>query len=281
MFTVNIQCVLVFQLIQDEIKALVQLQNRQASIQPHTELSPTPVTTTTTTSKDYNLPLLNSDCTIPKNAPALSPFSSPSPPLHRPETLHQGEELATTVLSSGYGTLSAWETGLVPGMSLGAAGEASQGKKKHQWSSNLQDGIDTTVIRCQQQFSNERISGVEPTHPALHQQQTSGCVLRALYVFIRQLPNITTASNNAVYMFSCSINQRLTSWAQRQKRRPKKSKAGQASSQISEYQQQPRYPRETTTQSPLECIDSLDQVLYMSLTAGAAHSFFRRDKILQ
>ncbi|XP_076020026.1 M-phase phosphoprotein 9 [Genypterus blacodes] len=226
------------QLIQDEIKALVQLQNRQASNQPHTELSPTPVTATTTPSKDYILPLLNSDCTIPKNvpsdsdslaAPALTPFSSPSPPLHRPEMLHPAEELAATVLSSGYGTLSTWGAGLETGRSPGEEREAGQGKRKHHWSSNLQDDTATTMIQCQQQLSNERISRVEPPHPVLHQQQTSG------------------------------INQPLTSWAQRQKLRPKKSKAGKASSQISEYQQQPCYPRETATQSPLECTDSLDQ----------------------
>lgn len=236
------------QLIQDEIKALVQLQNRQASIQPHTDYSPTPVTKTITNTKDYIFPLISSDCTILKNvaidsdslaAPALTPFSSPSPLLQRPETANQGEERATTVLSSGYGTLSAWETTLEPARSPQADEDGVQGKEKHHWSPNFQEDTETAVIGCQQDSSNERGVVVEEPNPSVYQQRTPG------------------------------TSQLLTSWAQRQKLRPKKSKAGQAPSQIPEYQEQPRSLRESHKQNPLESPDSQDQQL-----AGPSSSSF-------
>ncbi|KAM4634325.1 M-phase phosphoprotein 9 isoform 2-T2 [Polymixia lowei] len=234
------------QLIQDEIKALVQLQNRQSSGQPHTEFSPTPLITTATTTKDYILPFISNDPSNPKNlpsgnaclaAPAHSPFRSPSPPLHGPETVNPGEtidERATTVLSSGYGTLSAWETGLEQTGSPEEGEEANQGKEKHDWSSTLQEVTKTTVIACQQTDS----SAAAPS--SLSYQRTSG------------------------------ITQPLTSWALRQKLRPKKSKAGQASSQASEGQEQPLSPRETPRYSPLEPADFLDQ----HQPAGASSSTF-------
>ncbi|XP_070845475.1 M-phase phosphoprotein 9 isoform X1 [Chaetodon trifascialis] len=221
------------QLIQDEIKALVQLQNRQASIQPHTEFSPTPVTKTSTDTKDYIFPLISSDCTVPKNvasdsdslaAPAHSHFSSPSPPL-RPETANQGEERVTTVLSSGYGTLSAWETGLEPAGSPGGDEDGSQGREKHHWASKFQEDTETPVIGCLQDLSNEKPLRADEPSPAVYQQRPSG------------------------------TSQPLTSWAQRQKLRPKKSKAGQASSQNPEYQDQPGSHKQT----PLESSDSQDQ----------------------
>ncbi|KAM3874242.1 M-phase phosphoprotein 9 [Diretmus argenteus] len=223
------------QLIQDEIKALVQLQNRPSSGHPQTEFSPTPATTTTTT-KDYILPFISSDCTHPKTAargngslavPAHNPFGSSSPLLHIPETINPGETLqerATPVMSSGYGTLSAWETGLEPTPSSGAVEETSQGKRKHHWSSDLQEDTETIVIGCQQRLSNEMTSGVEAPSPLPYQQRTSG------------------------------TTQPLTSWAQRQKLRPKKSK-GQVSSQLPENQEQPVSPR----YSPVEHADSQDQ----------------------
>lgn len=219
------------QLIQDEIKALVQLQNRQASIQPHPEFSPTSATKTNPNTKDYIFPLISSDCTVPKNvasdndslaAPAHIPFSSPSPPLQRSETANQGEERATTVLSSGYGTLSAWDTGLEPAGSPGEDEDGIQGREKRHWSPNFQENADTTVIGCQQEHSHLRILGLEETNPLVYQQRTSG------------------------------TSQLLTSWAQRQKLRPKKSKAGQASSPILEYTEQPGSLAESQKQNPPE-----------------------------
>lgn len=179
---VCLSCVLFFQLIQDEIKALVQLQNRPASIQPHTEFSP--LTKTTTDTKGYIFPLLTSDCTLPKNvasdsdslaAPAHNPFSSPSPPLHRSETANQqGEERATTVLSSGYGTLSAWDTALEPAESPGEDEDGGQEREKHHWPLNFQEDTETAVIGCQQDLSNERTVGVEEANLSSYQQRTSG-----------------------------------------------------------------------------------------------------------
>ncbi|XP_029301247.1 M-phase phosphoprotein 9 isoform X2 [Cottoperca gobio] len=225
------------QLIQDEIKALVQLQNRQASIQPNTEFSPTSVTKTTTNTKDYIFPLISSGCTVPKNVtrdndslavPAYVPFSSPSPPLQRSEIANQGEERAATVLSSGYGTLSAWETTVEPAGSPGEDEDGIQGREKHHWSLNFQEDTETTV-GCLQDYSHVRTLGVDETNPLLYQQRTSG------------------------------TSQFLTSWAQRQKLRPKTSKAEQASSQILEYQEQPCSPRESHKQIPRESSDFQDQ----------------------
>ncbi|XP_041825630.1 LOW QUALITY PROTEIN: M-phase phosphoprotein 9 [Melanotaenia boesemani] len=225
------------QLIQDEIKALVQLQNRQASVQPHTEFSPTLLTTSTTDTKDYIFPLIPSGCTALKNvpsdndslaAPVHTPFSSPSPPLPRSEAHNQGEERATTVLSSGYGTLSAWETGLELAESPGGDVEDGQDREKHQWSGNLQEVTETAVIGCQQEFSSQKAVEVNNPNPLVYQQKTPG------------------------------TSQQLTSWAQRQKLKPKKSKAGQASPQIPEDQGHLHNPR-TTRQTPQESTDSLDQ----------------------
>lgn len=173
------------QLIQDEIKALVQLQNRQASVQPHTEFSQTPMTKAVTNTKDYIFPLISSDCTAPKNvpsdsdslaAPAHTPFSSPSPPLQRSDTANQGEERATTVLSSGYGTLSAWETGLEPAGSPGEDEDGSQVRTTHHWSSNFQEETETAVVGSQQDFSSERPVEAEEPDSLDYQQRTSGYV---------------------------------------------------------------------------------------------------------
>lgn len=170
-------------MIQDEIKALVQLQNRQASVQPHAEFSPVPGNKTTSNMKDYIFPLVSSECTVPKNvssdhdslaAPVHTPFSSPSPPLPRSETTNQQEERAATVLSSGYGTLSAWESGLEPAASPGEDEDVGQRSEKHHWSTNFQKDSETTVTGSQLDFSNERTLGVND--PLVYQQKTSGYV---------------------------------------------------------------------------------------------------------
>ncbi|XP_060916882.1 M-phase phosphoprotein 9 isoform X2 [Labrus mixtus] len=226
------------QLIQDEIKALVQLQNRQACIQPHTEFSPTSVTKTTANTKEYIFPLLSTDCTVSKHvasdndslaAPAHTPFSSPSPPLQRSETANKGEERATTGLSSGYGTLSNWETGLEPAESQGEDEDCIQEREKHHWSPNFQEDTRTILVGCQKDFSNVRALIEEEASSLVYQQRAS-----------------------------CT-SQPLTSWAQRQKLKPKKSKAGHASSQILEYQEQHPGLREPSKQNQMESSDSQDQ----------------------
>ncbi|XP_078127468.1 M-phase phosphoprotein 9 isoform X1 [Sander vitreus] len=242
------------QLIQDEIKALVQLQNRQASVQ----FSPTSVTKTTPNTKDYILTLISGDCTVPKNVaspndslapPAHTPFSSPSPPLQRSETANQGEERATTVLSSGYGTLSAWETGLEHAGSPAEDGDGIQERGKHDWSPNFQEDGEKTVIGCQQDYSHVRTLGVDGNNPLDYQQRTSG------------------------------TSQLLTSWAQRQKLRPKKSKAGQASVQIPEYQEQPPSLRDSHKQNAPESSDIQDQQR-PSKPSASSFSLRRSDSLL-
>lgn len=110
------------QLIQDEIKALVQLQNRQIGSQMH---SPDP--------QSGKTPKLPED---PATETSFPP-STPAPQL----TVHPhdiSEEGMATVLSSGYGTLSTWEHGLDPGR----AGSAD-GRDEMLWSPNQQDGSFT------------------------------------------------------------------------------------------------------------------------------------------
>lgn len=222
------------QLIQDEIKALVQLQNRQAGVQPHTDFSP--VIKAHTNTKDCVFPLRSTDCTIPtkvasddetRAASALNPFSSLSPLPQTPDA-NQGEERATTGLSSGYGTLSAWETGLEPAGSQEDE-DSSPGREKRHWRSNYQADAETNVIGCRSDLPIDRILVVEEPNPSTYQQRTSG------------------------------TGQPLTSWAQRQKLRPKKSKAGAASSQIPEHQEQPRSLRESHRPNPAESADCQDQ----------------------
>ncbi|XP_029025472.1 M-phase phosphoprotein 9 [Betta splendens] len=217
------------QLIQDEIKALVQLQNRQASGQLHTEFSQTPDTPAVNNTKDYIIPLISSERTGLKDmpsdrdslaAPAHTPFSSPSPPLHGSDAANPGEERATTVLSSGYGTLSAWETGLEPAGSPVEDGDGGQERMIRHWSSNIQAETEPAVVG-----SSERPLEVEKPDLLVYQQRPSG------------------------------TSQHLTSWAQRQKLRSKKSKAGHTPAQTSEYQELPKSQR----LNPPESTDSQEQ----------------------
>ncbi|XP_056146828.1 M-phase phosphoprotein 9 isoform X2 [Lampris incognitus] len=224
------------QLIQDEIKALVQLQNRQSSGQQHTDFLPTPAITTTTDTKEYILPFIPNDpsplTNLSSGADCLSasvqvPFSSPSPPLHRPETTSPGdgepaEVRSATVMSSGYGTLSTWETGLEKTGSPREVEEASQLKDRHDWPSVIQEQTEPAVTGCQRSSSTEMPPRAEASSSLSCQQKSSG------------------------------VNQPLTSWAQRQKARPKKNKAGQAPSQVPDSQEQPLSPRQTPRHSPLE-----------------------------
>ncbi|XP_077593360.1 M-phase phosphoprotein 9 [Stigmatopora nigra] len=92
------------QLIQDEIKALVQLQNR--SPQGDFTHSGAIQSIDRGTTKDLLLPLMSGDCPFPAHAlsdsPAtISPLALGNPP---------ADERAATGLSSGYGTISAQET---------------------------------------------------------------------------------------------------------------------------------------------------------------------------
>lgn len=155
-----------FQLIQDEIKALVQLQNRQACVQPHTDFSPTPLIKTAAASILAHRNVISDNGSPP--APAQSLFGFPSPDLQGAET---GEKQATTVLSSGYGTLSTLEMSRELSGFRGEFKEESQTRKKPHWSSDLQEDTETPVARSQQEFVI-----VEKINPSLHQRRTTGYV---------------------------------------------------------------------------------------------------------
>ncbi|KAM4719697.1 M-phase phosphoprotein 9 isoform 2-T2 [Anableps anableps] len=235
------------QLIQDEIKALVQLQNRQTSGQPQTEFPS--VTKSSSDTKDCILSIISSECPRPKNvasdnespgAPVLTPFSTPSSPLPRLETTNQAQERTTTVLSSGYGTLCAWEPGFEPGESPDGDVEDDHGGRKQRWTSILQEDMQATLAEYQQDFSNERPVVVNESIPSAYQQKTSG------------------------------TSQQLTSWAQRQKLRPKKTKAGLGTAQTPDYQELPHSPSEPSKQNLLEKTDSHDQ----HRSAGLSSSSF-------
>ncbi|XP_037547755.1 M-phase phosphoprotein 9 [Nematolebias whitei] len=219
------------QLIQDEIKALVQLQNRQTNVPPQPDFAPTSVTETTNT-RDKVFPIIPSNGTVLKNvpcdndslaAPVCAPVGSPSPPPARSGSVNQGGERATTVLSSGYGTLSAWETGLDPA-GLDPAGsprgdwEDDQGKEKHQWANK------SAVVGYQQNL----FSRVDEPEPSVNQQEASGSI------------------------------QQLTSWAQRQKLRPKKNQTGPSLAQIL-VQDQSHSPRDPHQPALPDTTDSHDQ----------------------
>lgn len=166
----------VFQLIQDEIKALVQLQNRQTNVPPQPVFAPTSVTETTNTRDDL-FPIIPSDGIVLKNAPCdndslaapvYTPVSSPSPA--RSGTINQVGERSTTVLSSGYGTLSAWGTGLDPARSPRRDWEDGGEKEKHQWVNDLQEDTETAMAGYQQ----KPFSQLDEPEPSVNQQEASG-----------------------------------------------------------------------------------------------------------
>lgn len=174
--------IVLFQLIQDEIKAMVQLQNRQASNQSHTEFSPNLAIKTSTSRKDCVSPLFPSDSTGLKNTspendmapPAHTGFGSYALPLRGSEAANQTEERATTGLSSGYGTLLARE------MSLDVAGSPREDeagdhrREKPNWPCDVQQSRETRVERSQQDCFNDRPVRVEEPNPVEHQQGASG-----------------------------------------------------------------------------------------------------------
>lgn len=170
------------QLIQDEIKAMVQLQNRQATNQSHTEFSPNLVIKTSTSRKDCISPLFPSDSTGLTNiasendmaTPGHAVFGSHAFPIRGSEPANQREEGVTTGLSSGYGTLFAKE------MSVDVAGSpredegGNQAREKQKWPCDVQQNRETTVEGNRQDCSSERTVRVEETNSLEYQQGTTG-----------------------------------------------------------------------------------------------------------
>lgn len=244
------------QLIQDEIKALVQLQNRQASIQLNTELSPTPVSKITTNTKDYIYPPLSGDRMLPKNAPgdninletsARAILNSPRTP-QSSEAAHRAEERATTGLSSGYGTLSAWDTGLEPAQSPGDDQCEKRQKGKNCSLSNGRKDTETLVTGSRQHPNREETLKSKTATQLVHQQRAAG-------------------SSNV-----------LTSWAQRQKLRTKKTKTGRNSSQTPEYLEKPCGFRESPKQSPPQGPDSQEQAR-VAVPSSSSFTLRRSDSL--
>uniref|UniRef100_A0A8C7Z9E0 M-phase phosphoprotein 9 n=1 Tax=Oryzias sinensis TaxID=183150 RepID=A0A8C7Z9E0_9TELE len=216
------------QLIQDEIKALLQLQNRQTGILAHADFSAPPPAKSPADTKDaYVFPLVHSDPVGHAQshglvAPVQSAFSSPSPPLPKAESNNQGEEPTTTVLSSGYGTLTAWEA------SLGSPKGGLEGAESLRWSADLQERSETAATTFQLQFSGGKADGVKD--PAENQQKTT------------------------------EDGQQFTSWAQRQRLRPRKSKSEQASPETPEDHGPAHSGSKPSTQTCQEVRDQLPAV---------------------
>ncbi|XP_036450867.1 M-phase phosphoprotein 9 [Colossoma macropomum] len=179
------------QLIQDEIKALVQLQNRQSGAQTHpSDSSPCEA--------KVSEPLVN--LTNESQTFTLAPgHLCPQQLTVNPQ--ESSDEGLVTVLSSGYGTLSAWEAGLEPG--------ATEGKDEAPWSPKQLD--------C----SLQHLPLVETS---LHGQDS--------------VPSRILPPNNAPHTTASTVpspsadkqrlnSQPLTSWAQKQKHRQRKSKQSQ------------------------------------------------------
>lgn len=171
-------------MIQDEIKALVQLQNRQASIQLNAELSPTPVSKISTNTKDFIYPPLSSDRMLPKNVSsdhikletsACAIFNSPHTP-QSSEAPNHVKELAATVLSSGYGTLSAWDAGLEPAQSPADDLDGQRQTGKNVRISKNRKDTETQVTGSRQHSNTEETLKIMTANQLVHQQRAAGYV---------------------------------------------------------------------------------------------------------
>ncbi|KAM9801253.1 M-phase phosphoprotein 9 [Neosynchiropus ocellatus] len=191
------------QLIQDEIKALVQLQNRQASFQTHSDVSPSSITKWSPDSKDDLLTF--ADCPAHSQVfgdtddRTVSVFTgSASPPHHRSEAQNLPGQRAATMLSSGYGTLSAWETGPE---AAGSPGEEGGGLEKAKGS--FHDRSEALLV---QKVSSRTLAPVEDP--------------------VARPPRRSASGPLQPHGDSCArgTDQTLTSWAQRQKLRSRRVK---------------------------------------------------------
>lgn len=217
---------------------------------------------------------------LPKNAPgdninletsARAILNSPRTP-QSSEAAHRAEERATTVLSSGYGTLSAWDTGLEPAQSPGDDQCEKRQKGKNCSLSNGRKDTETLVTGSRQHPNREETLKSKTATQVVHQQRAAGYVCGVckgkmqnfLGSKILSVSWKCFASIGKKSYFLCSVGSSsnvLTSWAQRQKLRTKKTKTGRNSSQTPEYLEKPCGFRESPKQSPPQGPDSQDQVL--------------------
>lgn len=142
--------ILSLQLIQDEIKALVQLQKRQSRAQPN--LSGTAKT-------------LEPPADLENEIQA----SSPSKVTANPQ--ESSDEGLVTVQSSGYGTLSTWEPGTTSSGSLEGKDELLSLRKKqdsgtsHSLSAKIQ-GLDSVPSRTVTSNNSPHTTSSVPNLPA-------------------------------------------------------------------------------------------------------------------
>lgn len=177
------------QLIQDEIKALVQLQNRLVSTQTHS-LEPGKI----------HKPLEDPAAENTFTSLAAGPLSHPQLTVHPQESSEEG---MVTVLSSGYGTLSTWEHGLETGRP-----SSTEGRDEALWSPNQQDGsLTPSPIPDTSPLGQNPLSRTITANDKL---QTPAMIT----------PDTLTDKRRVV-------SQPLTSWAQRQKHRQRKSRTAQ------------------------------------------------------
>lgn len=199
------------QLIQDEIKALVQIQNRQANVQSQKVMSK----------------VSKANVAEGRDFPTVITHSSNDNDKMTGGEVSEVEVGAMTVVSSGYGTMSAWETGTA---TLQSAQEDMGSGCQNKLPLLLQT-LDRgpNVIKSQQNYSSAKEPGVERERPQSNQQQTFG------------------------------INQQLTSWVQRNKLRPKKSNTGPLSMNLAENEALHKKRVDSHQPLQLKSTDSLNQ----------------------
>lgn len=121
---------------------------------------------------------------LPKNAPgdninletsARAILNSPRTP-QSSEAAHRAEERATTGLSSGYGTLSAWDTGLEPAQSPGDDQCEKRQKGKNCSLSNGRKDTETLVTGSRQHPNREETLKSKTATQLVHQQRAAGYV---------------------------------------------------------------------------------------------------------
>uniref|UniRef100_W5LJV5 M-phase phosphoprotein 9 n=1 Tax=Astyanax mexicanus TaxID=7994 RepID=W5LJV5_ASTMX len=195
------------QLIQDEIKALVQLQNRQSGTQTHPS-DPPPRTA------KVSEPPVDISIESQTSAPA-SGHVSPQQLTVNPQD--SSDEGLVTVLSSGYGTLSAWEAGL----ETGPPG-ATEGKDEALWSPKQPDYSlpHSPLVEMALHGQDSVLSRIVPPHNAPHKTAST-------------VPSQTSDRQKL-------NSQPLTSWAQKQKHRQKKNKPAQNRSPQTETREERR-----------------------------------------
>uniref|UniRef100_A0A8C6T6Y9 M-phase phosphoprotein 9 n=1 Tax=Neogobius melanostomus TaxID=47308 RepID=A0A8C6T6Y9_9GOBI len=193
------------QLIQDEIKALVQIQNRQPNVQPQKDLSKANVT------EGCDYPTISTHCSNDNSSVKVCGI----------------EVQEATMLSSGYGTMCTWESGIVTHKSA-QEDKVSECRKKLPFFLNSADE-NQNAVKSQPKNSSAKKPGLE---------------------------RVTQQSNQQI---TFSTNQQLTSWVQRNKLRPKRNKTMPLSMKLTENEALHKKHVESHQPIQVKSTDSLDQ----------------------